>query len=65
MLHIVPDDPVNSLQAAWMPRLPPIITGTYWSLLCSFHFSSPTPRTTVVISGFRFTSRLVVTECQT
>ena len=57
VLSIVTDNPVNSLQAVWMPRLRPVLAGTHWSLLRSFLFSSPTPHTTLVISGCRFTSR--------
>ena len=47
VLHIVSDNPVNFLQAAWIPRPRPMLTGTHWSLLCSFLFGSPTPRKTL------------------
>ncbi len=40
VLRIVPDNPVNFLQAVWMPCPPPVLTGTHWSLLRSFLFSS-------------------------
>ncbi len=60
--RIVPDNPVNFIQAAWMPRPQPMLTGTHWSLLRCFLFSSPTPHTALVISGCRLTSRLVVRE---
>ena len=62
VLSIVTDNPVNSLQAVWMPRLRPVLARTHWFLLHSFLFSSPTPHTTLVISGCRFTSRLLVKE---
>ncbi len=62
VLSIVPDKPVNFLQAVWMPCLRPVLAGTHWFLLRSFLFSSPTPRTTLVISGCRFTSHLMVQE---
>ncbi len=62
VLRIVPDNPVKFLQAVWMPRPQPMLAGTHWSFLRSFHFSSPTPHTTLVISGCRFTSHLMVQE---
>ncbi len=36
VLRIVPDNPLNFLQTVWMPRPRPVLTGTHWSLLCSF-----------------------------
>ncbi len=62
VLSIVNDNPVNSLQAVWMPHLRPVLAKTHWFLLRSFLFSSPTPCTTLVISSCRFTSRLMVQE---
>ena len=62
VLRIVPDNPVNFLQAVWMPCPRPVLTGTHWSLLRYFLFNSPTPRTTLVISGCRFPPRLLVKE---
>ncbi len=62
VLRIIPDNPINFLQEAWMPLPRPVLTGTHWSLLRSLLFSSPTPHTTLVISGCRFTSRLLVKE---
>ena len=62
VLSIVSDNPVNFLQATWMPHPRPVLTGTHWPLLRSFLFSSHILRTTLVISGCRFTSRLLVRE---
>ncbi len=62
VLRIVPDNPVNFLQVVWMPHPRPMLAGTHWPLLRSFLFSLPTPHTTLVISGCRFTSRLMVKE---
>ncbi len=38
VLRIGPDNPVNFLQAVWMPRPRPMLAGTHWSLLRSFLF---------------------------
>ncbi len=45
-----------------MPRLQPVLARRHWFLLRSFLFSSPAPRATLVISGCRFTSYLMVQE---
>ncbi len=45
-----------------MPHPRSVLAGTHWPFLRSFLFSSPTPHTTLVISGRRFTSRLMVQE---
>ncbi len=62
VLNIVTDNPVNSLQAVWMPRPRPVLARTHWFLLRSLLFSSPTPRATRVIPSGSFTSRLMVQE---
>ncbi len=62
VLSIVTDNPVNCLQAVWMPRLRSVLARAHWFLLRSFLFSSPTPRATLVTSGCRFTSPLMVQE---
>ncbi len=45
-----------------MPHPRPMLAGTRWPLLRSFLFSSPTPCATLVISGCRFTSHMMVQE---
>ncbi len=45
-----------------MPRPRPVLARTHWFMLHSFLFSLPIPRATLVISGCRLTSRLMVQE---
>ncbi len=58
VLSIVSDNPVNFPQAAGMPHPRSVLTGTYVLCYMPYFFSSPASHTTLVISGYRFTSRL-------